>query len=99
MRKSLFFMALAISLMAAVAVSIVAVFPDGESGQVAAAVTQPTVAQVEISMGLKAVEESPANGPSESASVTSASGPESKAYRDDGRAEHAGVCPFKDSQL
>ena len=99
MRKSLFLMALAISLMVAFAVSIVTVFQDGERGQVAAAVTQPSVDQAEFSIGSKAVDYSPANGPSGSASATSASDSEYQGYRDDGTLEHDGVCPFKGSQL
>ena len=51
MRKSLFLMAIAISLTAAVAVAIVTVFQDGESGEVAEAVTQPSVDQAEVSIG------------------------------------------------
>lgn len=102
-RKPLIFVALTISLIAVFAVSIFTVLPDRESGQVAAAVIHPPVAQWESSMGLTAVNESAAQGPWDSASVTSASDPESKGdgygIKNGVKADHDGVCPFKDTRL
>ena len=102
-RKSLFFVALTICLIAAIGVSIFAVLPDRESGQLAAAMVHPPVAEWESSSGLTAVSESTAEGPWESASVTSTSDPESGGagygVKNGIKADHDGVCPFKDSQL
>ena len=103
MRKSLFFVALTVSLMAAIAVSVFAVLQDQESTQVAASVINSPAAQWESTTGLTAFNESMAERPLDSASVTSASDPE---YKGDGsgtkngvKADHDGVCPYKDSQL
>ena len=99
MRKSLFFGALAISLMAAFAVAGFNMLQDRESGQVAAAVTQPLGADGESSIGSAVINESPSWGPKEYASFTSVSGPK---YRGDVKglkADHGGFCPFKGSEL
>ena len=100
MRRSLFFVALTIGLMAVVAVSIFAVLQDRESAQAAAALIQPPAAQVKSGMGLTAVNESTGDRLYESASVTSAS---DHYLRGDGSgisADHDGeFCPFRDTKL
>ena len=100
MGKSLFFVALTISVIAALAVSIFTVLQDRESAQVAAAVIHTPATQLESSMGLPAVNKSTAEGPWESASVTYATDPYSKGDNGSGlKADHDGVCPFKTTQL
>ena len=100
MRRSLFFGALTIGLMAAVAVSIFAVLQDRESAQAAAAVIPSPAAQWESGTGLTAVNESTGERLYESASVTSAS---DHYVRGDGSgisADHDGqLCPFRDTKL
>ena len=100
MRKSLFFVVLTISLMAALAVSIFTVLQERESAQVAAAVINPPATQLVSSVGLKAVNKWMAEGPLGTASATYATDPYSNG--DDGsgiKADHDGVCPFKNTQL
>ena len=100
MRRSLFFVALSIGLMAAVAVSIFAVLQDRESAQATAAVIPPSAAQWESGTGLTVVNESTGARIYESASVTSSS---DRYFRGDVSgisADHDGqLCPFKDTKL
>lgn len=103
MRKSLFFVALAVSLMAAFGASIFTVLQDRESTQVAASVINSSAAQSESTVGSTTYNESPTERPSVSASATGASEPESNGYgsgvKNGVKADHDGACPLKDSRL
>ncbi len=97
MRKFLLIVALTIGLMAAFAVTMV--LQDQESGQVAAAVTRPPVAEGERSVAPETVSESPTQELLGSASVTGASDSEYGGVGNPAKLDHDGVCPFQDRQL
>lgn len=99
MRRSLFFVALTISLMAAIVASIFTVLQDRESAQAAAAVVDPPAAQLESAALWTAVDES-ADRRFESVSATSAPDHYTRGDGSGISADHDGeLCPFKDTNL